>query len=370
MKIGIDAREILDPKDEKGGGVARHTFTLVFELIKQDTFEFVLFLPEAYKSFELFKRNNVRIIKIPKEKIPFWDRHVTFSNILKKENLDLFHSPITSVPFFYSGKSVVTVHDLAIYVHPEWFPSGQWFSKKVLVPRSLKKASHILAVSESTKNDIISEFHVRSKKISVVYNMLPDERICEDQAARTNPPENPYLLFIGTLEPRKNLNTIFASFLELKKDPTFSDYSLCIIGREGWNTDAVFKDFSKEELVKKEVLFYDDINEREKREFLIHSLLLVYPSLYEGFGLPIIESQRAGVPVVTSDVSSMPEIAHGSAVPCNPLDVGEIRDSIKKVLTDTTLRDELIQKGYENVKRFESKKTIERILAIYKHLIT
>lgn len=354
MKIGFDAREILDIKAEHGGGVARFTLVLARCLAQRNQDDFVFYFRESYQSSSLFKKSNVKIVFLPKPRLPFYDEHVVFSRLLKKEKLDLFLSPFTSLPYFYLGKSIITVHDLAIFKHPEWFPEGQWFSKKVLVPRSLKKATKIIAVSNAVKKDLVRIFNLPENKITVLYQTLsPLEIFQKHQVVKTSPPNSPFLLFIGTLEPRKNLARIFKAFLELKKDRNFNDLKLCVLGKPGWKINEVYKEKSKEELEKNSVIFHENVNELEKQEFLKKTKLLVFPSLEEGFGLPIIEAQKTGIPILTSNVSAMPEIAGEGAHLVNPENVSEIREGVKKILLDEQYGNILIRNGKLNSNRFD-----------------
>ena len=223
MKLGIDCRKIYDIHTNLGAGVERYTYHLVRNLLKRDSLnDFVLFVYSdlSPETIHKLRGNNsrVKIVKILRgtSMIPLWENHVSFSMILKKENPDKMIFPANVMPLFYSGKSIVIVHDLAIYLHPEWFPDKQWFSTKVLVPRSLKKAETIVAVSENTKADLIKLFSVPEGKIKVIYpGIIVKSKYAPEEAARVmhkfDAGKN-YILYLGTIEPRKNIMNLLTAF--------------------------------------------------------------------------------------------------------------------------------------------------------------
>jgi glycosyltransferase involved in cell wall biosynthesis len=333
MKIGIDCRTMLDPQNERGGGIERYTFTLVTELVKNTHHSFVLFLSKEYQSDGLFlDLENVTVHYVASGDIPFWSRHFGFSRQVNKYNLDIFHSPTTSLPLGLHSKATVTVHDLAIYTHPEWFPAGQWFSRHILVPYALNKAKKIVAVSEVSKKDCMELFNVEEEKIAVVYNALPDKKMFFKIPATVRKLPKRYILFIGTIEPRKNLERIFHVFLGLKKKAAFKNLSLVIVGSDGWRIEDVFSEYSRSELVKKGVYFLKNVTEIEKWNIIDKAELLFFPSLYEGFGLPVLEAFTANKRVITSRKGALEEVGGTDAIYVDPYDVPEMITMLEKEL--------------------------------------
>jgi len=180
----------------------------------------------------------------PKGAIPFFSRHVSYARQIQKENLDVFHGPANVLPLFYSGKSVITIHDLAIYRHPEWFPKGQWLATKLIVPATIRKASKIIAPSQATKKDLIELFRVPGEKIIVIPHGVEPRFFKESGISNSQFPilnqfsmskfSKPYILFVGTLEPRKNIERIVDAYADLPKD-ILERYDLVLAGRKGWN---------------------------------------------------------------------------------------------------------------------------------------
>ncbi|HLD31078.1 MAG TPA: glycosyltransferase, partial [Patescibacteria group bacterium] len=239
MKIGIDCRTILNPGFGENAGIGHYTYYLVNKLLELDKEnQYILFFDNLLSKDAVEKmigdKKNVEIRFFPfhkyKHYLPFVFSHILISAALEKEKLDLFHSPTGSLPLSYKGKSIVTVHDLAIYQHPEWFPSnflvGQKFSTKTIVPKSLKKAKKIIAVSRCTKRDIQKNFKTKGDKIKVIYEGvefrdLPAKdgdtcgvvsKICFDDLKAKYGLKDNYLFFLGTIEPRKNIEGIIKAF--------------------------------------------------------------------------------------------------------------------------------------------------------------
>ncbi len=370
MRIGIDIREIYDPKGGKWGGIGLYILCVVKEMIKQldlDANDLILFARKDYDEKELLDLSaKIKIVKIPE--FNGLAKHFKIHKAFVSENLDILWGPANYLPFFYKGKSVITIHDLAIYSNPEWFPSGQWFSKRFLVPSSIKKASKIFAVSKFTKQDIIKIFGVNENKIDVVYEGLTDNMSggsdgdFESIANKFGLQKNKYLLFLGTLEPRKNLRMLIEAYYRIKK--FHPDIKLVLGGKIGWNSEGIVKD-SK---AVHGVVITEYLTKEEKWALLKNSLALAFPSLFEGFGLPILEAQSVGVPVLTSNVSSMPEIGGDSALYVDPEDLKSIADGLLKIVEDEELRKELIGKGYDNIKRFSFEKAAREILNSIKNL--
>lgn len=329
MKIGIDCRLMLDPQNERGGGIERYAFTLATELVKMEEHTFVLFIPSGYQSEDLFSQNeNVELVSVPNYS-SFFGRHFGFSRLVDKHNVDVFYSPSTMLPIGLNTKGIVTIHDFAIYEHPEWFPKGQWFSKQVLVPFSLQKAERVVAVSEASKQSCVELFNIEEKKIDVVYNTLPDKKLFYKQPTHNRTLPEKFILFIGTLEPRKNLERVFHTFMGLKNDTDFNDLSLVVIGNEGWRMDAVFNEYLQEELEKSGVVFLKNITETEKWRILERSELLFFPSLYEGFGLPVLEAFSVGKKVITTKEGALEEVGGNDAIYVDALDVNSMIAALK-----------------------------------------
>jgi len=380
MHIGIDCRTILDPKRGEQAGVGHYTYFLVEKLLEIDQQnKYTLLFDPKIGDAGHFKQKNVTIKFFPfskyKKYLPVAYSHLLIAGFLEKQKLDVFHSPASSVPLAYPGKSVVTIHDLAIYHQPAWFPKGQKFSTRVVVPQTLKKAKKIIAVSEYTKKDLIKYFKVPEEKVAVIYNGV--EEMSQSAKSNKNDKSNrsekvrekfgiqqDFILSVCTLQPRKNIEGLIKAFDSLRSSQAFKDYQLVIAGGKGWNYDSIFKLVRKLALTKK-VLFTDYISKEDKFALLKEASLFVFPSFYEGFGLSILEAMQQGTPVITSNITSMPEVAGEAGLLVDPYKIDSIAKGIKKVLTDQPLRQRMVGSGLVQAKKFSWRATAERTLEVY-----
>ncbi|MBI4281240.1 glycosyltransferase family 4 protein [Candidatus Uhrbacteria bacterium] len=326
--------------------------------------------------------DNVEIIFLPISRMPLLTTHYYLAHALRRAKLDVFYSPAHPLPLGYRGKSVCTVHDLAIYDHPEWFPRGlrQWFSTRVTVPRSMRRAEKLLAVSENTKRDIMRIFNVSEEKVRVIHEgaiASPAKQSYDRSEIATRPGgarndgEGPYFLFIGTIEPRKNIVRLINAFIRFRSTIHDSRFTLILAGGIGWKNDEIFMAMERAnvKLGKGSVQYLGYVSEEEKIALLQNATAFVWPSLYEGFGLPVLEAMAAGVPVITSNVSSIPEITGDAALLVNPENVGEIVTAMEQVANDAVLREQLKTRGVNRAKKFTWQEAARETLAVYQSVL-
>lgn len=381
MRIGIDCRTILNPEAGEKAGIAHYTYHLVKKLLEHDKLdEFILFFDHrargVYKDF-LQPNSIIRFFSYSRYKkyLPFFYSHVLSASNLEAEHLDVYHSPANIVPLAYGRKFAVTIHDLAIYREPKFFPARQGFSIKYLVPKTIQKASRIIAVSQSTKKDVQEFFKVPEEKITVVYEGvdhgrfaqkfdLPEIREYLKKAYRI---KKPYILFVGTLEPRKNLIRLIEAFYSLVAgDPNFAEkYQLVLVGYKGWLYNEFFEAVKSRGL-QNSVVFTGYLPSADLPKFYAAASVFVYPSIYEGFGLPLLEAFAAGVPVITSNNSSLAEIAGSAAKLIDPYDTEGMSQAIESVLTDPDMARELALKGRARASDFSWDKCAEQTIEVYK----
>lgn len=425
MRIGIDCRTILNPTGGEQAGVGHYTYYLIKNLLALDQKNtYVLFFDSRFRKIDEFKKNNTEIKFFPfyqyKKYLPITYSQMLISAVLTREKLDVFHSPANVLPLTYNRPAVVTVHDLAIYKHPDFFPiqflNRQIFSTKILVPRSLVKAEKIIAVSKNTKTDIIEEFGVPEDKIEVIYEGVADyHQECKNQ---TNFNElkkkygigDKYILFLGTIEPRKNIITLIKAFrnLRLIYNSPAKDHQLIIAGARGWKDQPVYEaisdanasiigqkkrrngrerrrgfDLRSENQINKQgerrkhierrinqpIKYIGYVPLEDKILLLCQATSFVFPSLYEGFGLPVLEAMSLGTPVITSNLSSLPEIVtENSGLLITPTKESEILDALQQILTDDGLRELLSVNGRKRAKDFSWKKCAQETLRIYQSI--
>ena len=260
--------------------------------------------------------------------------------------------------------SIITVHDLERISFP--------FSKQEPLEETslkidavaIKKADHIIAVSENTKKDLKKYLEIPDEKITVVYNGV-DHEVFKPNAHPVS--SSPYILYVGSERPRKNLERLLEAFVLLKKSSDFAELKLIKVGSPG-RSDA-FRQATLQKIkelgLDGEVIFVDQITDERLVEYYSSARVLIYPSLYEGFGLPVLEAMACGCPVITSNVSSLPEVGGDAAFLVNPYDIRDICGAIARLLTDNRLRDELIARGKVRSRIFSWAKTAGETLNVY-----
>jgi len=372
MRIGIDCRTILNPKLGEQAGVGHYTYYLVKSLLKHDKKnEYVLFFDWRFRNMKEFEQKNVKVKNFPFSQynkfLPFAYSHMLISAYLIKSGLDVFHSPISSLPLTYPKKSIVTVHDLAIYKNPAWFPS-QIFSTKLLVPRSLRSADKIIAVSESTRKDLKEIFNVPAKKVKVIYEGAQVKKILvrsKNDSLKRFKLWSKYILFIGTLTPRKNIIALLRAYKQiLSWEPGFSEYQLVLAGAKSFKSEEIFDEI-KDLKLNKQIKYLGYITHNQKIELMKKATCFTFPSSYEGFGLPVLEAMVLGTPVITSDISSLPEVAGKAALLVNPEKEQEIAKALKKLLSDKKLQAGLTKSGLEQAKKFSWDKCAQETIKVY-----
>lgn len=292
--------------------------------------------------------------------------HLRLARELQQNPPDVFFTPAHVIPFVYRGAAVATVHDLGYHYFPEAHTKGQVAYLKLSTRANGRIARQIISDSAVTKADLVRFYGTDPAKIDVVYPGLdPDlKRVDDVQAiARVGAKYGinaPYLLYLGTLQPRKNLSRLVSAFAN-----SGVPHQLLLGGKPGWQTEALFNELAAlDASVRERVLLPGFVAEDDKAALLSGAEALVYPSLYEGFGFPLLEAQQCGTPVLAANSSSLPEISGGSALLVDALDVGAIAGGLQQLVSDSDLRKDLVRKGEQNVKRFDWQKTAEAVLRI------
>lgn len=393
MKIGIDARTILNPEKGDAIGVGHYTYQLIRHLLEIDQEnEYVLFFDfhVREKDIKKFSRPNVKIKFYPfsdyKKYLPGAYNEILGMATLMHEHLDVIHStsPLSRIPTSYRGKTIVTVHDLASYKVPEVFPKIKIAKFKAVTSLMIGKADRIIAVSNSTKKDICEIFKCKEDKVRVIYSGLDKRFFEESMAGREkimnkfgiNNAETKYILFLGTLEPVKNISRLFEAFKIFKNTLKKTnqnrhgekyDYKLVMAGKRGWLAEE-YKKMARDMDLGKSVIFTGYVIGDEVAPLFKNAEFFVMPSLYEGFGTTVLEAFAAGTPAIVSNVSSIPEIAGDAAILVNPINVQEISDAMIKLAEDDKMRYDLRQKGFKQVEKFNWEKCARETLEVYKSL--
>lgn len=294
------------------------------------------------------------------------------ANLVKKHGIDLLHASGFTLPLNLKCKTVITIFDMTFFSMPQVHQKRKvaYFSK--MIPLAINKADKIIAISNQTKNDIVSTLKVHEDKIEVIYigvndkfKPINDKVIIENTLDKYHLPEK-YILFVGTIEPRKNLINLIHAFNKLKTAGI--EHKLVIAGKLGWNYKAVFAAISQL-AVNNDIIFTDYILDKDMPLIYNGASVFVYPSLYEGFGIPVIEAMACGIPVITSNVSSLPEVAGKAAILVDPNNADEIASSIAKVINNPFLAQKMSLDGIKRAELFSNKNMVNKTIEIYKTVL-
>ena len=386
MKIGIDARSILNPEKGDAIGVGHYTYQLIRHLLKNDTEnEYVIFFDFRVreKDIKKFTRQNVQIKFYPfsdyKKYLPGAYNEILGTAILQKEKLDVLHAMSASdrIPTGYNGKTVVTFHDMAMFNIPQCLPAVKRMRDKTVAKLMAHKADKIIAVSEDLKNDVQKFLDVSNEKISVIYSGL-DERFFEQSQEDSGKVlgkydiSKKYILFLGTLEPSKNIVRLLKAFSLFKqkqkqKNSGRFDYQLVLAGKRGWLAQEYHQIIKDLGLVK-DVVFTGYIIGDELVPLFRKSEFFVMPSLYEGFGMTVLEAFATETPAIVSRTASLPELAGDAAYFVNPASTEEIVDAMMLFSEDSSLRDRYRSLGLAQAKKFDWDRCAKETLDVYKSL--
>ncbi len=364
MRIGIDFTSAARER----AGIGRYARELIRALARLDrSNQYVLFVPrDAHDDLLKFDwPSNFSIKHAPLTErylAALWHRArvpLPIESFISK--VDVLYSPDFLLPPTHAWRKVVTVHDLSYVRVPECFPTPLLNYLNRAVPSSVAHADLILADAASTQRDLIDVYRVPREKIKVLYSGV-DARFSPDVSedakvhvrALTN--DKPYLLAVGTLQPRKNYVRLIEAFAHIANSQfAHRNLQLVIAGGRGWMFDEVFGAVERFK-VRSRVLFPSFVPDEDLPALYALASLLVFPSLYEGFGLPIAEAMACGTPVIMSNASSLPEVAGDAALYFNPRDADAMAAAMHRALTEDALRADLRVKGFAQVKKFSWEK--------------
>jgi glycosyltransferase involved in cell wall biosynthesis len=284
---------------------------------------------------------------------------------------DIFHCPDFLIAPTNNRNIILTINDLAFIRYPHF--NFEWFVKKYTkeVNKNARIAKKIIAISASTRKDIIKFLGTAGKKVEVthlaageIFKKLPPEQI--DRTVYEKYKIGPrYILSVGTIEPRKNYVTLIRAFNHIKKTNPGFNFQLVIVGRTGWKSEAAYEEYNNSPC-RNDIIFVGRATDDELVHIYNGAGLFVYPSVFEGFGLPVVEAMQCGIPVAASRSSSIPELIDCKQALFNPADEKDIAEKILKIVMDGKTRQELVECSERNAKRFSWKKTAEKTLEIYR----
>jgi len=396
MKIGIDARVLMD---KYYSGVSQYTANLLSAIFSEDKQNNYKLFYNSYHNLTAklspWSNENSQLVawRVPNKIFNYLLQKIFSYPKLDRVlgRVDLFWSPhfnfSSMSPSSPDFKKIITVHDLSFLRYPEFFSIRKNFWHRALnVKKTLRSVDMIVAVSENTKNDLLELVGIEPEKIKVIYpgnNIIKREIGLEERAAffRKHHLEEfisegaksiPFILYLGNIEPRKNIAGLIAAYEKFraddgKKENKFKNVKLLLAGGAGWKNRRIYSAWQKSPY-KDDIKFLGYVSQTEKEILYGSAAIFAYPSYYEGFGFPPLEAITYGVPVVCSNVSSLPEVVGEAAITVNPFEIAEIADAFKIILSEEALRERLSSAGRERAKFFSWSKAAREYLELFKKI--
>jgi len=359
MIIGVDGNEA---NVHHQVGVSIYTLNLLNYFKKQasPSLQFKIFLKEKPLSLLPKESKYFQYYVLPPK---FLWTQIALPLHLFKKNIDVFFSPAHYGPRFCPVPLVVTIHDLSYIYYPQDFLKKDLFKLKNWTSYTVKKAKKIIAVSQSTKKDLIKIYKTPPEKIKVIYNGFNRYQGIKASTFKEKNISRPYILYIGTLQPRKNLLNLIRGFYKFNQ--IYPEFHLIIAGKKGWLYEKIFEEVENLGMEDK-VFFTDYVTNHQLVFFYQNAFCLVIPSFYEGFGLPVLESMHFSCPVIVSFSSSLPEVGGNACLYFDPQNVNDLTEKLIKLKNDQKLRRQLIQKGKQRTKIFSWEKCGKETLQVLK----
>jgi len=368
-KLLIDAMTLLSPFT----GIARYTYEISKRI--KDCKEYDLYFNYMYPSKKLkqnqqdqIKSKKMRDFIISNRFLKKYSRTIINStNLLFPKNYDIYWQPnIIPNPNIKAKKVIATVHDFSFLVHPESHPKEriEYFKKTFF--KEVSKCDHIITGSNYTKKEIMKHLDFQEKDITVIYHGVDHElyKIYQRNELQGIKEKfdlpNHFLLFVGSIEPRKNMITLLKAFNSLDKT-TQKNYPLILAGSKGWKNEEIIKEIQKSKYIR----YLGYVEDQELAHIYNLATLFIYPSLYEGFGLPPIEAFACGTPTIVSNTTSMPEICVDASLYINPTDILDIKEKIKFLIEDKNLQNALVKKALKRAKDFTWEKASNKHMQIF-----
>lgn len=365
MKIAVNTRLLIKDKLEGIGWFMWESLQHMVKNHPEVTFLFI-FDRKPDKIF-LFADNIRPVVVPPQARHPFlyfiWF-NMSVAWVLKKEKPDLFLSPDGYIPLPVRIPTLTVIHDLNFEHHPEDLPWPERKYYKTFFPKYAQKATRVATVSEFSKNDIARKYQIAKEKIDVVYNgaaeiFQPVSKETKEKTRATYTNNQPYFFFIGALHPRKNITNLLKAY-EIFRSTTGLSYKLVLAGNQKWWVDSIKSAYNQHPF-KKDIILTGRVSLSQLHHLMASAEALTYVSYFEGFGIPVVEAFRCGTPVITSNITSMPEVAGEAALLVNPYEPDDIARAMRQIAGNNELRNKLIAKGFEQMQSFRWELTAQRL---------
>ena len=360
MKVGVNTRFLLSNKMEGFGWFTYETMKRITK--NHPEVQFYFFFDRLYDEKFVFSENITPIVLNPPARHPILQKiwfNWSVTRALKKHHCDCFISPDGYVSLRTKVPQLAVMHDLNFEHNPEDVPPNALRFLKRNFPKFARKAKRICTVSNSSKKDIVNTYHIPVEKIDVTYNgssplfkpLLEEEK---EHVRNKFTNDHLYVVFVGAIHKRKNLQRLIHAFQQLKLDTNLSHHIL-IVGEAMWKSQAI----SIPQEMKEYVHFTGHLSMEDLTHVMGAATCLAFVSYFEGFGIPIVEAMQSGVPVLAGNRTSLPEIAGEAALYCNPFSEENIQLKLTELLQDEELQNRLIQKGFQQAEKFSWDKTAE-----------
>ncbi|MBI1863086.1 glycosyltransferase family 4 protein [Candidatus Microgenomates bacterium] len=360
MIIAIDGNEA---NVEKQVGVSVYTTRLLeyFHKTASDKQRFIIFLKRPVQPHMPLENDyfQYRILTPPFA----WSRLALPLYLRSRRDIDVFFTPAHYAPRTGSIPSVVTIHDLSYFYYPDDFLQRDLYKLRNWTEYSIQHAAHLIAVSESTKKDIIKFYSIPDENISVVHNGFEKTTVQNTQQLPHDLDSHPFILMVGTLQPRKNIATVIRAFAKFRKH--YRTHKLVIVGKTGWLYDDLFKLTSELDLLDY-VIFAGYVADDELASYYKKAFCYVMASFYEGFGIPVLEAMSYDCPVISSNTSSLPEVGGDAALYFDPKSEEDLVKSFIALARDKKLRGLLTERGRDRIKQFSWEQCARQTLSILK----
>lgn len=371
MNVLIDYSQI--PIQKVGVGV--YAYNLIKQVsVLDNTNKYFVLIQDDDDTLELFSNEFIHLIKVNHKIfrhffLRFLLEQLYIPYLVIRKKISKVHSLHYSFPLLrFNAKRVVTIHDLTFFLMPEVHLRFKRLYFRTFIKLARFLDCEIICVSHSTKRDLIKITKVSSERCTIIPLGKSDifhNRYSINEIRITKKKykiEENYFLFIGTIEPRKNIITLIKAFYEFNK--LFTNYSLVIVGKKGWYYEEIFK-LIDQLCIREKIIFTGFVFEEEKPLLLNGSQAFIYPSLYEGFGIPILEAMACGTPVITANLSSMPEVAGDAGILINPENSNELFKAMVQVIGNPSVAENMKNAGLIQSDKFSWEKTAKQTITLY-----
>jgi glycosyltransferase involved in cell wall biosynthesis len=368
MRIAVNTRFLLSSKME---GFGWYTYEVVKRLVEEyQEHEFILFFDRKFDDKFIFGENVTPVILNPPARHPFlfyiWFEF-SVKRALKKYKADIFLSPDGYLSLKSKVKQIAVIHDINFEHNPEDVP---WLMGKYLrrfFPKFAHKATHILTVSEYSKQDICSTYKIDTAKVTALWNGASSKfkPLSLDKKAlvqSTYTKGNPYLLFVGALHPRKNIDRLIHSFERFKRNNSKDQHKLVIVGTELFG--GKLGEIKISSFIREHIVLTGHVSLSDLADIMGAASIFTYVSYFEGFGVPLVEAMKCGTPILSGNRTSLPEVAGDAAIYCDPFSIEDISEKMSLLMNSSSIREELSRKGLKRSKLFSWDNTSNEIWRI------